>query len=439
MTLKVATIGGGSSYTPELVEGFINRFDRFPIDELWLVDIEEGREKVEIVGALAQRMFEKAGLHTKVVITMDRRAAIKDASFVTTQFRVGFLEARKWDERIPNEFGLLGQETNGLGGMFKGMRTIPVILDIVKDVQELSPNAWIVNFTNPSGMVTQAVAKYTDFKRFIGVCNVPYGMKAETAKQLGADIEDVELDMIGLNHMVWGTKVYLKGEDVTQRAVDLYVNQTQDTPANVHAIPWEKTFVSTLGLFLCPYHRYYYKYEEMVAEQMEKFKKHETRAEEVMKYEAQLFEKYKDLNLKEKPEELSKRGGAHYSDVACDVLASLHNDEGRIHVVNILNNGHVKNLDPTDTIEITCRITKDGPKPMETITMIPETVRGLYQSIKAFELATCEATVEGDYNKGLLAANLCPLTRSDEKNKLAYEKLFETHAKYLTHFTKNRP
>lgn len=289
MGLKVATIGGGSSYTPELVEGFIKRFDRFPIDELWLVDIEEGREKVEIVGALAQRMFEKAGLPTKVVITMDRQAAIKDANFVTTQFRVGFLDARKKDERIPNEYGLLGQETNGLGGMFKGLRTIPVILDIVKDVQALAPDAWIVNFTNPSGMVTQAVAKYTDFKRFIGVCNVPYGMKAETAKQLEADVEDVEMDMIGLNHMVWGTKVYLKGEDVTDRALKLYTEETQNTPANVHAIPWEKTFVKTLGLFLCPYHRYYYKYEEMVIEQMEKFKNNKTRAEEVMEYEAQLF------------------------------------------------------------------------------------------------------------------------------------------------------
>ncbi|MFV0380056.1 MAG: 6-phospho-beta-glucosidase [Anaerorhabdus sp.] len=439
MGLKVATIGGGSSYTPELVEGFIKRFDRFPLDELWLVDIEEGREKVEIVGALAQRMFEKANLKTKVIITMDRRAAIKDADYVTTQFRVGFLDARKKDERIPNEFGLLGQETNGLGGMFKGLRTIPVILDIVKDVKELAPNAWIVNFTNPSGMVTQAVATYTDFKRFIGVCNVPYGMKVETAKQLKADVTDVEMDMIGLNHMVWGTKVYLKGEDVTDRALKLYTEETQETPANVHAIPWESTFVKTLGLFLCPYHRYYYKYDEMIAEQMEKFKLNKTRAEEVMEYEAQLFEKYKDLNLKEKPEELAKRGGAHYSDVACDVLASLHNDEGKIHVVNILNDGHVKNLDDSDTIEITCRITKDGPKPLDTITMLPEVVKGMYQSIKSFELATCAAAVEGDYNKGLLAANICPLTRSDEKNKLAYEKLFKAHEKYLTHMTKNRP
>ncbi len=438
MTLKVATIGGGSSYTPELVEGFINRYNRFPIEELWLVDIEEGREKVEIVGALAQRMFEKAGLPTKVFITMNRREAIKDATYVTTQLRVGFLEARKWDERIPNELGLLGQETNGLGGMFKAFRTIPVILDIVKDVQELAPNAWVVNFTNPAGIVTQAVAKYTDFRRFIGVCNVPYGMRAETAKQLEVDVEDITMDMIGLNHMVWGTKVFLKGEDITDRALEGYIKMNE-APANIHAIPWENTFAKTLGMLLCPYHRYYYKYEEMMAEQLEKFKDNKTRAEEVMEYEKQLFEKYKDLNLKEKPEELSKRGGAHYSDVACDVLASLHNDEGRIHVVNTLNNGHVKNLDATDTIEITCRITKEGPKPLERIDKIPETVRGLYQAIKAFELATCEAVMEGDYNKGLLAANLCPLTRSDEKNKLAYERLFKAHEKYLTHFNKNRP
>ena len=201
--LKVATIGGGSSYTPELVEGFIKRYDRFPIDELWLVDIEDGREKVEIVGALAKRMFIEAGLKTKVIVSFDRREAIKGANFVTTQLRVGLLQARAKDERIPNELGLLGQETNGPGGHFKSLRTIPVILDIVKDVEELAPDAWIINFANPAGAVSEAINRHTNFKRFIGVCNVPFGMRFGLAEQLNVKPEELDLHFLGLNHMVF--------------------------------------------------------------------------------------------------------------------------------------------------------------------------------------------------------------------------------------------
>ncbi|MFK4464276.1 alpha-galactosidase/6-phospho-beta-glucosidase family protein [Bacillus safensis] len=182
--LKVVTIGGGSSYTPELVEGFIKRYDEFPISELWLVDIEAGKEKLEIVGNLAKRMVKKAGLPIEVHLTLDRRKALVDADFVTTQFRVGLLEARMKDERIPLKYDVIGQETNGPGGLFKGLRTIPVILDIVKDIEELCPNAWLVNFTNPAGMVTEAVLRYSNHRKVVGLCNVPIGIRMGIAKGL---------------------------------------------------------------------------------------------------------------------------------------------------------------------------------------------------------------------------------------------------------------
>ena len=175
--LKVVTIGGGSSYTPELLEGFLKRYHELPVSELWLVDVEEGQEKLNIIFDLCKRMVEKAGVPLTVHKTLDRRLALKDADFVTTQLRVGQLKARELDERIPLSHGYLGQETNGAGGLFKGLRTIPVIFDIVKDVQEICPNAWVINFTNPAGMVTEAVYRHTGFKRFIGVCNIPIGMK----------------------------------------------------------------------------------------------------------------------------------------------------------------------------------------------------------------------------------------------------------------------
>ena len=165
--IKIVTIGGGSSYTPELIEGFIKRHDELPVKELWLVDIEEGKEKLEIVSNLARRMVKKANIDMKIYSTLDRREALKDADFVTTQFRVGQLDARIKDERIPLSHGLIGQETNGAGGLFKALRTIPVVLDIIKDIQELCSDAWLINFTNPAGIVSEAVFRYTNFKRSV--------------------------------------------------------------------------------------------------------------------------------------------------------------------------------------------------------------------------------------------------------------------------------
>lgn len=183
-TLKIATIGGGSSYTPELMEGFIKRYSELPIGEIWLVDIEDGREKLEIVGALAQRMWDATPHKVKVVTTLNRREALKDADFVTTQFRVGLLDARIKDERIPLSHGMLGQETNGAGGMFKAFRTIPVMKEIIQDMKELCSDAWLINFTNPSGMITEAVIKEFGWKKCIGLCNVPVMAMMKKEQQL---------------------------------------------------------------------------------------------------------------------------------------------------------------------------------------------------------------------------------------------------------------
>ena len=207
--IKIVTIGGGSSYTPELIEGFIKRHDELPVKELWLVDIEEGKEKLEIVSNLARRMVKKANIDMKIYSTLDRREALKDADFVTTQFRVGQLDARIKDERIPLSHGLIGQETNGAGGLFKALRTIPVVLDIIKDIKELCSDAWLINFTNPAGIVSEAVFRYTNFKKYIGLCNVPIGIKNNLAQLLGVDSSRLDMDFAGLNHMVYGLNVKL--------------------------------------------------------------------------------------------------------------------------------------------------------------------------------------------------------------------------------------
>ncbi|MGL5021232.1 MAG: 6-phospho-beta-glucosidase [Mycoplasmatales bacterium] len=428
--IKVVTIGGGSSYTPELIEGFINRYDRFPIDELWLVDTQGGEEKLDIVGKLAQRMFEKANLKTKVFMTLNRREALPNATFVTTQFRVGQLEARKWDERIPNSHGMLGQETNGAGGMFNAFRTIPVIFDVIKEVEELCPDAFIINFANPSGIVSEAVNRYTNFKKFIGVCNVPIHLQFDLSEKFGVNLEEISIDFVGLNHMVFGTKVEVDGINVTSEAIEKIISNSM-TMKNIHDIPFNPEFMRSLGLILCPYHRYWYKNKEMLEQQFKDFEGNNTRAEEVMKYEETLFEKYKDLSLDTKPEELELRGGAHYSDVACDVICSIYADEGKIHTVNIKNNGQVKNIDADDTIEITCRLTKDGAIPLDHITLIPREVKGIYELFKSYEIKVCEAAIEGSYEKAVLAMNLNPFTKSDDLNMVVLDELFEKNKQYI--------
>ncbi|BDC56800.1 putative 6-phospho-beta-glucosidase [Bacillus altitudinis] len=435
--IKIVTIGGGSSYTPELVEGFIKRYQELPVKELWLVDIEAGQEKLNIVGALAKRMVEKAGLPIEVHLTLDRRAALKDADFVTTQFRVGLLEARAKDERIPLKYGVIGQETNGPGGLFKGLRTIPVILDIVKDMEELCPDAWLVNFTNPAGMVTEAVLRYTNLKKVVGLCNVPIGIKMGIAKALDVDVERIEVQFAGLNHMVYGLDVYLDGVSIMDQVLDELGNpNSQWSMRNIEAKNWEPSFVKGLGVIPCPYHRYYYKTKDMLEEEQKAAQEKGTRAEVVQQVEHELFELYKDPDLSIKPPQLEKRGGAYYSDAACNLISSIYNDKHDIQPVNTVNRGAIASIPAESAVEVNCIITKDGPKPIATGDL-PVAVRGLVQQIKSFERVAAEAAVTGDYETALVAMTINPLVPSDEIAKQILDEMLEAHREYLPQFFKS--
>lgn len=305
--VKIVTIGGGSSYTPELMEGFIKRYEQLPIKEIWLVDIEDGKEKLEIVGKMAQRMWDASPYDVKVHLTLDRREALPDADFVTTQFRVGLLNARIKDERIPLSYGMLGQETNGAGGMFKAFRTIPVILSIVEDMKELCPNAWLVNFTNPSGMVTEAVIRYGKWDKVIGLCNVPVGAMMKEPKMIGKTLDELIYKFAGLNHFHWHKVFDLQGNDVTWQIIDKLYDPSSDagTPANIFDVKFFKEQLDQMGMIPCGYHRYYYRQEEMLNHALEEYNDPEkgTRAQQVKQTEAELFELYKNPDLNEKPEQ----------------------------------------------------------------------------------------------------------------------------------------
>lgn len=439
-SVKIVTIGGGSSYTPELVEGFINRYDTLPIKELCLVDIPEGKEKLETVGALAQRMVKKAGLPMKVTLSYDRKEALKGADFVTTQMRIGRLPARILDERIPISHGMIGQETNGAGGMFKAFRTIPVILDIVKDIQEICPDAWLINFTNPAGMVTEAIYRYTDFKRAIGLCNVPVNMVSGFAKMLNAKEEDVTIEIQGVNHFIFATDVFVNGVSRFDELLDRYANlKEEDTiqMKNFVSLPYSPSFIKGLKAIPCPYHNYYFYTKEQLEEEQEQFKTGTVRGEVVSKTEDELFELYGHEELAVKPKQLEMRGGAKYSDAACNLIQSIYNNTGDIQYVDVRNNGAIADLPMDSAVEVACRITADGPKPVATGALkLP--ISGYVHMMKSFERLACEAAVTGDRDLAVTALNINPLCPSDALANIVVDELIEAHKEYLPQFTKNK-
>lgn len=432
--IKIVTIGGGSSYTPEFVEGLIKRYDELPVRELWLVDIETGKEKLEIVGNLAKRMVKKANISMDVHVTLDRREALKDADFVTTQLRVGLLDARIKDERIPLQYEMIGQETNGAGGLFKALRTIPVLMEIAEEIQELCPNAWLINFTNPAGIVTEALINYSKHKKVIGVCNVPVHMKMIFARLMNVPPEQVLIKFAGLNHMSYGLDIVVNGESRLDEALELISDpEEQFSMKNIAPIPWEPAFIKALGFIPSPYHRYFYKTKEILQKQLEEFKRGTIRAEVVKELEKGLFDLYRDENLAIKPPQLEKRGGAYYSDVACNLISSIYNDKGDIQTLNVRNNGAITDLPDDAVVEVNCVVTKQGPIPL-TVGSLPVAINGLIQQIYSFTKLAIEAAVAGSYEKALLALCINPLITNDVDAKKILDEMLEAHKDYLPQF-----
>ncbi|MGX7417524.1 6-phospho-beta-glucosidase [Carnobacterium gallinarum] len=434
--LKIVTIGGGSSYTPELVEGFIKRHAELPLTELWLVDVEAGEEKQRIVGEMARRMFKAANIDCEVHLTLDRKTALKDADFVTTQLRVGQLDARILDERIPLSHGMIGQETNGAGGIFKALRTVPVILDIVEDMKVQCPNAWLVNFANPAGMVTEAVLRYGNWDKVVGLCNIPVNAEVEEAAILERKQEELFFQFAGINHLHWHTVVDNKGVDLTDELISRMYGKNSDNKSIVANIKDNNMIfeqIENLHMVPCPYHQYYYMTDEMLADELEDFKNNGTRAEKVKEIEKELFELYKDPQLDYKPKQLAERGGARYSDAACNIINSIYNDKRMIMTVSTRNNGTVTDLPTDSAVEVTCMITGNGPVPFQ-FGSFPPAERGLLQLMKSMEQLTIDAAVTGDYGTLLQAFTANPLITSGNGAKQVMDELLVAHKQYLPQF-----
>jgi 6-phospho-beta-glucosidase len=418
--VKIAVVGGGSTYTPELVEGFARRTSRLPIDELVLLDTDS--ERLDIVGGLAGRMLERLDWRGRLVLTGDREAAIDGADFVLIQLRVGGQAARLVDETLPPTFGVVGQETTGAGGFAKALRTVPVVLELGEITSRRgAPGAWIVDFTNPVGIVTQALVDAGH--RAIGLCNVAINIQRTVAEHLGVTSDRVELEHVGLNHLSWERAVRVDGHD---RLPELITTEA-DWLATQMGLPVD--LIRTLGSIPSYYLRYYYETARVVADQRDGH----TRAQDVIDIEARLLDLYRDETLTEKPELLARRGGAFYSEAAAQLIASLHDGAGDIQVVDTRNDGALPDLAATAVVEIPARIDRDGAHPLPLAPLGAE-IRGLVQQVKAYEELAIEAAMSGDRGSALRALMANPLVGDWAIAGPLLEALLEANRAYLPRF-----
>src|SRR5262245_51355173 len=422
MAVKVAVIGGGGTYTPELVDGVARRVDRLPIDELVLFDIST--ERLDVVGGLAQRMLSHLGWPGRLVLTDDREAALEGADFVLIQLRVGGQAARLVDESLPPAFGVVGQETTGAGGFAKSLRTVPVVLDLAEAVGRRSaPGGWIVDFTNPVGIVTQALLDAGH--RALGLCNVAINVQRALADRFGLSPDRVEIEHVGLNHLSWVRAVRVDGED---RLPELLADDDGAAWAADHV------GLSTERIReLAAIPSYYLRYYDDTARVVESQRDGHTRAGDVMDIEGRLLELYRDPALHEKPALLGDRGGAFYSEAAAQLMASLHDGRGDVQVVDVRNDGALPDLPADAVVEIPARIDRDGAHPLPLAPLDPE-LHDLVDRVKAYERLAIEAAVSGDRGVALAALEANPLVADPAIAAPLLDALLEANRGYLPRF-----
>ena len=427
--MKTTVIGGGSTYTPEIVLGLIERTSALPVSELCLMDTD--MQRLEIVAGFCQRMLYARGKPFQLSLTEDLSTAIRGSSYVITQFRVGQMSARIADEYLGRRHNLIGQETTGIGGMAKALRTIPVMLQVAEKMEKLAPDGLLINFTNPSGLVMEALSRYAPRVRSIGLCNsaITTQMTILQALQQQAllpvpleqiDHQDVFLDVLGLNHLTWYRGFTVQGRDYWSHIL-----------AQAHEFgPWERDLIEVLGMIPNSYLQYFYYTEKRLAEQRNW---PPSRAEQVVAIEKALLAQYADPTLSDPPADLMKRGGAYYSTLATQVMNAHYNDLDEVHVVNVPNAGAVAAW-PTDwVLEIPCRINQRGAQPLPA-QPLPEVCYGLLAQVKMYELLTVEAAVHSDRRRAAQALLAHPLGADADQLQEVLADLLDTNRAYLPQF-----
>ncbi|MFJ9075579.1 6-phospho-beta-glucosidase [Streptomyces sp. NPDC102278] len=396
--MKLAVVGGGSTYTPELIDGFARLRDTLPVGELVLID--PATERLELIGALARRIFARQGHPGLITTTSDLDAGVADADAVLIQLRIGGQAARLQDETWPLECGCVGQETTGAGGLAKALRTVPVVLDIADRVRRANPDAWIIDFTNPVGIVTRALLKAGH--KAVGLCNVAIGFQRKFAALLDVTPAEIHLDHVGLNHLTWETAVRLGGPGGTDVLPGLLAEHGDAVAADLR-LP--RAVLDRLGVVPSYYLRYFYAHDEVVRELGAK----PSRAAEVAAMERELLALYGDPALDEKPALLAKRGGAFYSEAAVDLAAALLGGGGpSVQVVNTLNNGTLPFLADDAVIEVQARVDGSGPAPLSVARPDP-LYAGLISHVTAYEDLALDAALRGGRERVFRALLAHPL------------------------------
>lgn len=414
--MKLAVIGGGSTYTPELMSGLIKNADTLNLKEVFFQDIDEKR--LEIVGGLCQRMLKESERDFFLKLTSDLQETLTGADFVLNQIRVGGQEARRDDTKFCLQHDIIGQETTGPGGFAKALRTIPVVLKLCEKIKKLAPDSWLINFTNPAGIITESVVRHSKVK-VIGLCNVPINMKMRAAEILNTEPEDVFLDYVGLNHLSWVRKVYLRGKEVTEKVLP----QFNYSPANNPDQKQESRFWEGLNMIANSYLNYFY----FQSETLKKLQQNEqVRAEEVMKIEKELLKKYKNKKISSPPQELEERGGAYYSTIAVNLIRDIYTNRGTVRIVNTENQGAIPDLPPDSVVEVPAVIDARGANSL-TRKPLEKKIRGLIQQVKCYEELTIAAVIEKDYNKALVALSNNPLVPSVIKAEKLLDYFIERH------------
>ena len=427
--MKVAVIGGGSTYTPELVTGFLDRRSVLPVRELWLMDT--AHERLDVVGSLAKRMVGAQGDPFDVVLTNDRRDAIRGASYVITQLRIGQMRARREDEYLGRRHGLIGQETTGVGGFAKALRTIPVILGIAADIRELAPAAVLVNFTNPVGVVTEALSRHAADILAVGVCNGPIHMHMDILDELSSQVGEPiahdrgSLETLGLNHLGWYRGFTLDGRDVWQDVMAAWIKKARSTddPA------WDPRFLETMKVIPNSYLQYFYDTARKLVEQQQS----PSRAEIVMEIEADLLREYAEPTRISPPPGLMQRGGAYYSTVATQLLSAHHNDLGETHIVNVRHGSAVESWDPSWVLEMPARVDRIGIHPLPAAPL-PAAIYGLMVQVKMYELLTVDAALTGDRDVAYQALITNPLGPPPRTAQALLGDLLEANRRHLPRF-----
>ena len=418
--MKVAVIGAGSTYTPELVSGLARDRELLDVHELALHDIDESRR--EIVGSLARRMLERGGYEGGLLVTGELDRALDGADYVLIQIRVGGQAARLTDETVPLACGCIGQETTGAGGLAKALRTVPVVLEIADEARERAADgAWIVDFTNPVGIVTRALLD--EGHRAVGLCNMAIGFQRHFAKLLGLEPEQVVVDQVGLNHLSWVRAAWVDGRDVLPELMA----EHGDALAEHSNMP--RRLIDELGVVPSSYLHYFYAHDQVLAEQLDAV----PRAAQVAEIERELLELYRDPALSEKPALLEQRGGAFYSEAALGLVRSLVTGDGGVHVVDVRNGSTIEGMAPDDVVEVPVRVELDGPVPLPQSPVAPELL-GLMQHVAAYERLAARAATSGDPTLVKKALLTHPLIAQSAVADDLVERLLEAGAEHLPRF-----